>query len=426
MSSSLRIIVTGLIAQHPRLGGVTWDYLQYVVGLARLGHDVYYFEDSGEWPYSFDGGPAGSDWILRDCTPNIEHLIKVFSRFGLEDRWAYRFPVKPEWFGLSHKKRREVLETADILINVSGTLKKLSDYRMIPRLIYIDSDPVFTQVKLQLNKGQKKFQKRVAAHDVFFSFGESFSDQIPETIYQWHPTRQPIVLSEWRVSPPQRPVFTTVMSWASYKPLRFQGKSYAQKDVEFKQFIDLPKEIEKDMMEVAIGSTRHTNWETHKLELPDIAANFIRQHPEWTVPELLRHTGWQVDDAYTVCADMDSYRSYIESSKAEWSIAKNGYVAGQSGWFSCRSACYLAAGKPVVVQDTGFTKVLPTGEGILPFRTKEEAIEAIHEVQRNYATHANAARLIAEEYFDSSRVLTHLIEEIMNIENKEKQGDTSL
>ena len=124
MTSILRIIVTGLIAQHPTLGGVTWDYLQYVLGLARLGHDVYYFEDSGQWPYNLDGGLSGDDWIAHDPTPNVAYLAKIMARYGLEERWAYRFPINRRWFGLSHKKRREVLQSADLLINVSGTLER--------------------------------------------------------------------------------------------------------------------------------------------------------------------------------------------------------------------------------------------------------------------------------------------------------------
>src|SRR6478736_8399219 len=113
--SSLRIIVTGLIAQHPWLGGVAWDYVQYPAGLARLGHDVYYFEDSGEWPYNRDGGALGDQWIAHDYSAHLEHLAQTMRRFGLEDRWAYRFPIKPRWHGLSAQRRREVLESADLL-----------------------------------------------------------------------------------------------------------------------------------------------------------------------------------------------------------------------------------------------------------------------------------------------------------------------
>src|SRR3990172_13189104 len=129
MTSKLRIIVTGLIAQHPLLGGITWHYLHYVLGLVRLGHDIYYIEDSGQWPYRFKGGESRDDWIAYDCAGNVDYLARVMSRFGLGNKWAYRFPIKPRWFGLGHAERRAVLASADLLINVSGTLKRPLDYR---------------------------------------------------------------------------------------------------------------------------------------------------------------------------------------------------------------------------------------------------------------------------------------------------------
>lgn len=407
--SALRIIVTGLIAQHHTLAGVTWDYVQYAAGLARLGHDVYYFEDSGEWPYNLDGGPSGNDYIARDCLANIQYLASVLERFGLGEKWAYRFPTKPRWFGLSHRKRREVLATADLLINVSGTLRRPQDYRQVPRLAYIDSDPVFTQVKLV--RGLKKFRRRVDAHDVHFSFGEVLSDSasIPVTGHRWRATRQPILLSEWKPLEPCRGTFTTVMSWTSYKPLKYRGQSFAQKDLEFRRFLDLPGKV-STALEVALSGSHHVNW-----ELPDDArgADSSSKKVSTKPRDLLARAGWRIVDPQAACGDLDSYRRYIESSKAEWSVAKNGYVAGQPGWFSCRSACYLAAGRPVVVQDTGFSKVLPTGEGILPFTTMDEAVAGIQAVEADYDRHSKAARTLAEAYFDSNKVLTCLIGEAL-------------
>ena len=154
-NSKLRIIVTGLIGQHPALGGVAWDYLQYPLGLRLLGHDVYYFEDSGEWPYKLDGGPSGSDCVAKDCDRNVAHLKSVMTRIGMEDRWAYRFPLRSSWHGLSDSTREEVLRTADLLINVSGTVEHPDAYRSVARMVYIDSDPVFTQVKIA--KGDQAF-----------------------------------------------------------------------------------------------------------------------------------------------------------------------------------------------------------------------------------------------------------------------------
>jgi hypothetical protein len=384
LESKLRIIVTGLIAQYP-LGGVTWDYFQYVLGLAQMGHDVYYLEDTGQWPYNPQEGGLG-----KDCDFNVRYLAAVMSGYGLAERWAYRFPWQSQWFGLSDAKRQEVIGSADLLINVSGTLERPEGYRQVNRLAYIDSDPVFTQVKLA--RGQLDFRKWIDVHDVQFSFGECLSAEVPETGHHWRPTRQPIVLSEWHPERPFREVFTTVMNWTSYKPVVYGDRSYGQKDLEFLRFQELPRLIAPIALEIAVntGKTRRT--------------------PR----DLLAHKGWRVVDPAEVCPDLDSYRNYIESSKAEWSVAKNGYVIGRSGWFSCRSACYLAAGRPVAVQDTGFGSVLPTGEGLLAFSTVDEAVTSIKQIEADYRRHAKAAREIAAEYFDATTVLTHLVEEAMN------------
>ncbi len=400
MNSQLRIVVTGLIAQHPRLGGVAWDYLQYLLGLARLGHDVYYLEDSGEWPYTAVGGDDAESWIAHDPTPNVEHLAHTMARFGFADRWMYRFPIEPRWYGLSDVRRREVLGTADLLVNVSGTLERPAEYGTIPRLAYIDSDPVFTQVKLALQRGQSAFKKRVALHNVFFSFGERIASTEYANGVDWRATRQPIVLSEWRPQEPTRDVLTTVMSWTSYEPLSFQGQLYGQKDVELLRFLDLPAAVAPARLEVALGGAHHADWETGR----------GRADGARTPAQILDAAGWDVADAATVAATLDGYRSYVRSSRGELSVAKHGYVVGAAGWFSCRSACYLAAGRPTIVQETGFSEVLPVGEGIVPFATPDEAAEAVRAVTADYARHSRAASDLAAEYFDSDRVLGDLVE----------------
>ncbi|MGB3714744.1 MAG: hypothetical protein WA996_09975 [Candidatus Promineifilaceae bacterium] len=383
--SSLRIIVTGLIAQFP-LGGVAWDYGQYPLGLRRLGHDVYYIEDTGQWPYNPQEGGLGSD-----PTFNVEYLAKIMTRLGLEDRWAYRFPWESQWFGMPDTKREKIIESADLLINVSGTLARPREYRDVKRIVYLDSDPVFTQVKLA--RGQEDFRKIVDAHDIHFSFGECFSESVPDTGHQWLPTRQPIVLSEWEQAPAasHRNAFTTIMTWASYNPTEFEGKKYGQKDMEFKRFLDLPGMVTPTILEIALNPGK------------------VGKAPL----SLLTHKGWQIVDPAELCPDLDSYRTYIQRSKAEWSVAKHGYVQGQAGWFSCRSACYLAAGRPVILQETGFSEVLPIGEGLFSFRTLEEAVAAIQELERDYARHSEAAMSIAKSYFDSDLVLSSLIERAM-------------
>src|SRR5688572_19189592 len=407
----LRIIVTGLIAQHPQLGGVAWDYLQYPLGLHRLGHDVYYIEDSGEWPYTVDGGPSANDWIARDPSVNARHLKAVMERFGLGDRWAYRFPIEPKWFGLTDARRRQIVRSADLVINVSGSLKRPWEYRAARRLAYIDSDPTFTQIKLALPKGQTRLKKRVAAHDVHFSFGERLADTAVPGELNWRPTRQPIVLEEWRPERPAGTRYTTVMSWTSYRPLKFQGEYYAQKDVEFRKFLELPSRVAIPL-EVAMNETKHVNWE--RLGPPDADDGAERRAQPRSTRDLLEAAGWHFADARAVGATVDTYRNYIEGSRGEWSVAKNGYVRGQSGWFSCRSACYLAAGRPVVVQDTGFSSIIPTGRGLFAFSSLEEAAAALTEVERDYVAHSAAARDIASGYFAAPNVLSTLIESAMN------------
>jgi len=380
MTSRLRIIVTGLLAQYP-LGGVTWDYLSYVLGLARLGHDVFYFEDTGQWPYwPEDGG------LVKGCERNVAYLDRVMQRFDLGDRWAYRFPWQDQWFGLPQWRRKEVIETADLVINVSGTLEDPEKYRGRGRLVYIDSDPVFTQVKIA--SGNDYFQRLVELHDVLFSFGEVLPGNCPDTGHTWVPTRQPINIDEWRTDRPRRDAFTTVMNWSAHKPMEFADRSYGQKDVEFRKYLDLPARVAPASIEIASQQGKAS-------KLP---------------VDLLAHKGWRIVEPNEVCRDLDQYRSYIETSFGEWSVAKGGYVVGQSGWFSCRSACYLAAGRPVVVQETGFSQVLPVGEGIVVFHDLDEAALGIREVTADWDRHSRAAREIAEQWFDSSRVLGELIE----------------
>jgi hypothetical protein len=383
--AGLRIVVSGLVAQYP-LGGVAWDYVQYPAGFAALGHDVYYLEDTGLWPYNPEEGG-----VSKGCAYNVAYLARVMQRFGLGDRWAYRFP-HPEpgqWYGLPEARRREVLASADLLVNVSGTLNAPAAYRGRGRLVYIDSDPVFTQVKLA--KGETSLRTLLSAHDVLFSFGEALPGATPPVPHRFLPTRQPVLLDEWTPRESHREEFTTVMNWTSAKPIVHDGVSYGQKDIEFRRFLDLPARVAPTRLELAVNLGKAAR----------------------TPHDLLRHKGWKVVDPDEVCPDLDGYRRYISDSKAEWSVAKHGYVTGRAGWFSCRSACYLAAGRPVVVEDTGFGSVLPTGRGIVPFREMDEAIAGIRAVEADYAAHCRAAREIAAQYFDARIVLARLVEDAM-------------
>jgi hypothetical protein len=337
-------------------------------------------EDTGLWPYNpHEGG------ISKSCEFNVDYLSKVTRAHGLDGRWAYRFPWQEQWFGIPDKLRKDVIRTADLFLNVSGTVRDPAQYRGRGRMVYIDSDPVFTQVKLA--RGQCDFRAVVDAHDVHLSFGEAQSSLVPDTGYHWLPTRQPVVLEEWRSGENCRETFTTVMNWTSYKPVEFRGVHYGQKDLEFRRFMDLPSRASPTKLEIAIAQGKTAQAPT----------------------DLLRHKGWRVVDPAVVCPEWTTYRRYLQSSKGEWSVAKHGYVAGQPGWFSCRSACYLAAGRPVVVQDTGIAGVIPLGEGVLTFGTIEEAVASLREIEGSYERHRKAALELAAAYFDSSVVISRLI-----------------
>jgi hypothetical protein len=403
------VIATGLIGQHRALGGVTWDYLNVLLGLKSLGHDVYYFEDSGEWPYTFDGGPRGDEWIARDPGPTVRYLAAVMAECSLGDKWAYRFPPEATWFGLADGHRRDIVETADVLINVSGTIERPEAYRGVRRLVYIDTDPVFTQI--QIATGNVDLERRVSFHDAHFTVGECLGPPVPPTPYDWRPTKHPIATREWWTDARPRDAFTTVMNWTSYGPVKFQGISYGQKDVEFRRFLDLPVRVDAPF-EVALSRTHHVRWESEVEGVSLDVKAYLSRHPYCSPQDLLRSKGWHVVDAVDACGDFRTYRDYLQSSRAEWSVAKNGYVRGRSGWFSGRSACYLAAGRPVVVQDTNFASVLPEGHGVLTFREPQEAVEACQEVLADYSHHSRAARAIAEEYFEAGKVLTRILEQV--------------
>jgi|CeladaMinimDraft_18_1061708.scaffolds.fasta_scaffold00025_63 hypothetical protein len=378
----LRIIVAGLIARYP-LGGMAWHYLQYVLGLAALGHDVYYIEDSGEWPYD----PALRQ-PARRADVNVPYLADLMARYGLSDRWAYRVQDLdgPRWFGMSDARRHSVVASADLLIDVSGTVDRPEAYRAVRRLAYVDTDPVFVHIRLA--RGEPRLVERVGVYDVHFSFGERVAERIPAVGHGWLPTRQPVITPLWRSEAPPRPVYTTVMNWSSYASEVHGGRSYGQKSIELERFLDLPRRLSHVRLELATGPG----------------------HRERTPVARLRAHGWRVRDAARLCPDPGRYRRYIQRSRGEWSVAKNGYVTGRAGWFSERSACYLAAGRPVIVQDTDFPDDLRRGAGIVPFSTLDEAVEALNEVERDYARHAAAARAIAEECFRADIVLRSLVE----------------
>jgi glycosyltransferase involved in cell wall biosynthesis len=393
-TSQLRIIVTGLAGLYP-VGGVAWYYLQYVLGLARLGHDVYYYENTRDWPYH----PLERTF-KTDGNGSAKYLGDFFESYApeLRDLWHY-VNLRETTFGMSPAAFDEVARTADVFLNVSGMC--FFPDRLGPRClkVFIDTDPGYNQVLLSerfaWSKNVREWCANVAAHDRHFTYAENIHGAdclIPHVGYDWQTTRTPIVLDYWeplaRVRPPRTAPWTTVTSWTEFKgKLIYQGVEYRSKASEFEKLIDLPRQV------------------TVPLQLALDGMN---------VPlERLAAYGWQVVDGPRETLTPAQFLEFLARSRGEVSPAKQVYVAMRSGWFSERSARYLAAGRPVVVQDTGFSCVLPPGEGLLMFRTLEEAAAAIQEVEGNYDRHAQAARAVAREYFDSDKILSRLLEEAL-------------
>ena len=381
----MRIIVTGLVGQYA-FGGVAWDYLQYVAGFRQLGHEVFYLEDTETWPYD----PVHST-ISADCSYNVQYLETVMKRLGLGSQWIYRNAADGTYHGVSEAAAQQFCARADLFVNVSGCGWLRPEYLAIPKKVFIDSDPMFTQIGLAL--GLPEVIQRIGAHDFHFTFAEHINAadcRVPHGGRRWIPTRQPIVLDWFPVPvPPPRDVFTTVMNWVSYKPSDYAGETWGQKDIEFLKFLDLPTRTPQKF-EIAMGRGQGQQRPT----------DLIRQH------------GWEIIEPDEALPDPWTYRDYLQNSKGEWSVAKEGYRKSRSGWFSCRSACYLALGRPCVLQDTGWSAHYPTGTGLFAFNTLAEATAGIAAINADYPRHSAGARALAEKMFDARQVLGEMLEQI--------------
>lgn len=380
-SSRLRIIVLGYIVRGP-LGGLAWHHLQYVMGLHALGHDVYYIEDSDDYESCYD-----PEFDIVDTNPSygLRFAAETFDRVGLGGRWCYYDAHSDRWFGPLAALAYDVCNSADLLLNLSGVNPVRSWFEQVPRRVFVDTDPAFIQIRHLTDPHARDL---AAAHNSFFTFAENFGHDdchVPADGFAWQPTRQPVQLDAWPITPgPHRGSWTTVMQWESYRTLEYQERYYGMKSDSFEWFVDLPARA-GSVFEIALGS-------------------------KGAPREFLSAKGWRLLDPLEVTRDPWTYQKFIHGSKAEFSVAKHGYVSSRSGWFSERSAAYLASGRPVLTQETGFCDWLPTGAGLLSFKTMEEVLAGIEEIDADYEHHCREARQLAEEYFDSRKVLTDLIE----------------
>jgi hypothetical protein len=306
-------------------------------------------------------------------------------KFGFDGRYCILYDGGTSGFGMAPEELRELVADVDVLLNLGGPLPAQSPLLQIPRRVYVDLDPGFTQIWAhQTDMGFRD-------HDFFFTVGQNVGRPgfgIPALGIDWAPTLPPVVLDLWpaHVDPSCERV-STIADWRGSQYARFEGELYAGKREEFIRFLDVPKRSQRPI-ELALNIGQHDH--------EDLG--------------LLLENGWFVRDPYLYAGDLESYAEFIRFSRAEFSVAKAGYVKSQCGWLSDRTACYLASGKPAVVQSTGFESSLRTGSGLLTFRTVAEAVEALETLEGDYLAHARAARDIAEEHFDSDLVLGSLLE----------------
>ena len=386
MTSRLRIAVVGTFGGVP-YAGMAWMHCQFLVGLARLGHDVSYLETTSAWPYH-----PHEMTTTSDPGYTLAYLQRALDSFGLGQRWAHRAAYADgAWHGPLASKAEELLASADAVLNITGSTTP-EDIRIPCRLVYMGTDPVLPE--LRVANGDGALLERLRAHQAHFTYGENIGAPdcpIPPLPFPTKPTRQPVVLDFWDGGAPPRRDFTTVTNWeVTGYDCTYKGETYTwSKHHEYLKIIDLPRRTPAKL-ELAMG-------------LSGVTAE---------VQALLRENGWSVVDAYETSLDPWRYRDYIRVSGAEFSVAKDMVVRLRSGWFSERSACYLAAGRPVVTQDTAFSRTLPTGEGLFAFQNVDDILRAIDTIDADYEHHSRAARAIAQEYFRAETVLAKLLAQL--------------
>ena len=372
------IVVSGAIANKHQHGGEAWVRLSWARGFRDLGFRVILLEQiSPQNCVDADGRPAPPA-----ASANVAYFRNIAADFGFADSCALITDEGQTLVGLRPDALFDLACDSALLVNISGHLRHAPLFTRFPAKAYIDIDPGFTQFW---------HASGLAGHDAFFTIGENIGNPdcpIPTNGLPWRPTRQPVLLTDWPLTPPPTPHrFTTIASWRGpFGPVEFAGQTYGLKVHEFRKFLALPK-FATHHFEVALN--------IHPADQKDRAA--------------LLQNNWHLADPLTAAGDPQRFAHYVQNSSAEFSVAQGVYVNTACGWFSDRSVRYLASGKPVLVQDTGFTRHLPTGHGLLAFTTLEQARAGADDIVHNYPAHAAAARQLAEDYFDSRRVLPQLL-----------------
>jgi len=409
-TSSLRIAVLGTMGADP-FAGMAWMHLQIAAGLLRLGHDVRYVETTSAWPYD-----ARRCARVDDASYTLAYLTRVMPRFGMGERWMWRRSWGDgAWLGPAAADAVEWLAGTDFVFNIAGATQVTKDGFTCGRLVHFGTDPVAEELKYAA--GDPRTVAHIDAHDDTVTYGENIGtprSPLPPLPKLRARLRQPVLMDLWDAGAPTRDAFTTVGNWRQDgKDVVFQGRPLRwSKHHEFLKFIDVPR-LAGQTVELATNlddPDRKAAAEVSDAIDPHQirgAASLDREH--W---QRLQQGGWRVADGPALSVDPFTYRDYIAASRAEFTVAREFNVLPRSAWFSERSACYLAAGRPVVTQDTGFSDVLPTGEGLFAFTTVEEAVEAIRAINADYPRHAKAAKAIAHDWFRAEVVLPKLLADL--------------
>jgi hypothetical protein len=377
----LTILLSGMVASDLHHGGATWVVLQYALGFKRLGHDVCVVE-----PLAAESMEPEGAALTR--SRNARYFRQVVEEFGL-DGSTLLLTGKEETVGASRGDVRSLARDADVLFNINGILTEPDLFEAVPMRIYLDIDAGFNQ----LWHATQGIDRRFAGHTLHVTIGQGIGEPwspVPTCGIDWIKTVQPVVLEQWPVADTTKyDALTTVGNWRGYGSFEHNGVFYGQKAHSLRQFIMLPTRTQERFL-LALG--------IHPDEKRDL--------------EALARNNWALVDPRTVAATPAAYRRFLQGSKGELGVVKQGCVAAPCGWFSDRSVCYLASGRPVVAQDTGFGRWLPTGEGVFSFVGEDDALAAIDDLNRDYTRHSRSARALAEEYFDSDKVLGRLLADV--------------
>jgi hypothetical protein len=371
-----------MVAATPWQGGATWAVLQYVLGFRQLGHEVYFIE-----PIS--GTNLAQEGTSLADSDNAAYFSRIAREFDFEDHAALLLAGTRETTGVPYSRLEQIARRADVLVNISGMLCDENLLRHIPIRVYLDLDPAFNQLWSSVDGIDMRFAGHTHHATIGLNIGET-DCPVPTCGLNWLKTLQPVCLPHWPVAGNgAEPGLTTIGNWRAYGSIVHQGVQYGQKAHSLRQFMELPN-ITSERFRLALA--------IHADETADLAR--LNQH------------GWELLDPGVVASTPDNYRVFIQNSKAELGICKSGYAASRCGWFSDRSLCYLASGRPVIAQNTGFDRHLPCGTGLLSFSTTEEAAGAIEDLNADYPRHRLTARDIAKEYFDSDKVLGRLLAQV--------------